>query len=1093
MRKKLFTFLLALTASVGMSWAETVVVINKSEFTSSGVTKEGVTLALSNASMTSSGIIAMDGSFEFSTSLGKFTGITIETDANIMQIYEGAYTSAGWPTGQNLGTSAVWTGESETVLISCMVAGMNSITITCTIEPEELQVTELEVPGSWNGDYTQLTASDFPGFVAASAAEAQAWSGAPASGSSCLIYAFEDDEAKVCYFEDGAFSELGARTDRDDIYYRFDQGYQIYYTGTAPVYTLLSTITLQLENSQFVETHTNPNVASIGKSCNVTYAQYADYIAWKTDPWSSGEMLLVMPKAGYTITKVVFTRDNNPSNKVTVYSAPFTASVTNGDNISQIEVYGEAETPAAPVVVASWTSNECNVVLTNDGKLTVSKNEGDGEMEDMNSYQSSKWRCFSNLVTSVEIQEGVTKIGDYAFYNMQNISSVSFPNSLLSIGSGAFFDCPITGNVVIPEHVETIGDNAFAMIGQSASTVSIPASVTSIGQWAFQNKSTEDITSTNVITAINVAAANPNYCSVDGILYSKDMTTLIAYPAGKTATEYVIPSTVTEIKSRALYSCVHITTLTIPTGTSLVEYDGYAGMAFSGCYGLTDIYNNATTPQTISCVLSWMDKGQGSINLYIPSGTRAAYEAADGWKDLNIIDSTPAPQPEPEGDGKLTGAFTINADGDQILFSKGNLQYQASTATLRFATNQFDLIGADNANISDTYTGWIDLFGWGTGNNPAYSSTVDEDYSTFTDWGTNAISNGGNEANLWRTLTIQEWGYLIKTRTNADNLKGQATVAGVHGYVLLPDSWTLPAGLSFTASPNDWTTNVYTAEQWTQMEAAGAVFLPAAGYRDPDIKGVGEKGWYWSSNVVSDLAAYNFEFNETTSRVFGSRIYFGQPVRLVTAAPAVAPQPTTEEVITNEDPENPSYHYSTFFHSTQNYKLTNDGTQAFIADLSGSDLVLTKIAEGAQVIPANTAVILRKSGSADPVVLTPTEENGVSVNPDDNSLEGVDVVTPVTDIAGLTQDNCYVLSGTNEYGVGFYRINSENLKAHKAYVKYEGNQSNAPKRMRFVFNQATDVESTQPSAVSNQKILENGQVIIIRNGVKYNVNGQIVK
>ena len=138
MRKKIFTILLALAASIGMMWAETVVVINKSEFTSSGVTKEGVTLAKSSGSMTSSDIVAMDGSFEFSTSLGKFTGITIETDANIMQIYEGAYTSAGWPTGQNLGTSAVWTGESETVLISCMVAGMNTITITCTIEEPAL-------------------------------------------------------------------------------------------------------------------------------------------------------------------------------------------------------------------------------------------------------------------------------------------------------------------------------------------------------------------------------------------------------------------------------------------------------------------------------------------------------------------------------------------------------------------------------------------------------------------------------------------------------------------------------------------------------------------------------------------------------------------------------------------------------------------------------------------------------------------------------------------------------------------------------------------------------------------------------------------
>ncbi len=842
--RKLFSFLLALTASIGMMWAETVEVkLYKSEFTSSGVTKEGVTLALSSGSMTSSDVIAMSGSFEFSTSLGKFTGITIETDANIMEIYEGAFTSAGWPTGDNLGTSAVWTGKSETVLISCEVAGMDNITITCTIEPTQapaspLQVTEFEVPGSWNGDYyTHPTASDFPGFVAASAEEAQAWSGAPASGSSYLIYAFEDDEAKVCHFEDGVFSGLGASADRDDIYFRFEQGYQIYYTGTAPVYTLLTTITLQLENSQHVENHTNPNVASIGKSCNVTSAQYADYIAWKTGPWSSGEMLLVMPKAGYTITKVVFTRDN-PSNKVTVYSAPFTASVTNDDIISKIEVYGEAETPAAPVVVASWTSNECDVVLTNDGKLTVSKNEYDGEMEDMNSYQSSKWRCFSDLITSVEIQEGVTKIGNYAFYNMQNISSISLPNTLLSIGDGAFFDCPITGNVVIPENVQTIGSNAFAMIGQSASTVSIPASVTNIGQWAFQNKSTENITSTNVITAINVDAANTNYCSVDGILYSKDMTTLIAYPAGKTATEYVIPSTVTEIKSRALYSCVYITTLTIPAGTSLVEYDGYAGMAFSGCYGLTDIYNNATTPQTISSVLSWQDAGQSSINLYIPSGTRAAYEAADGWKDLNIIDSTPAP--------------------------------------------------------------------------------------------------------------------------------------------------------------------------------------------------------------------------------------------------------TDEQVATNEDPHNPAIYYSTFYHSTQKYQLPNDGTEAYVADLSGTDLLLTKIAEGDDVLPNDVAVILKAPGTS--VTLTPTDAAAVAVSAA-NSLQGVDVETQVSDVVTGT---CYVLSGNQTNGVGFFKYSaSKILQAHKAYVDVPGS-SPAPS-LRFVFNaaqNATGVENVSAKIGGSEKVIEDGVLYILHDGVKYNAQGQ---
>ena len=124
----------AFAAIGGGGGAPTVVVIYKSEFTSTGVTKEGVNLALSNGSMTAGDPLAMDGSFEFSTSLGKFTGITIETDINIMNISEGAYTSAGWPTGTNLGTSAAWTGNSESVLISCMVAG-NAITITCTVAP----------------------------------------------------------------------------------------------------------------------------------------------------------------------------------------------------------------------------------------------------------------------------------------------------------------------------------------------------------------------------------------------------------------------------------------------------------------------------------------------------------------------------------------------------------------------------------------------------------------------------------------------------------------------------------------------------------------------------------------------------------------------------------------------------------------------------------------------------------------------------------------------------------------------------------------------------------------------------------------------
>jgi len=267
-------------------------------------------------------------------------------------------------------------------------------------------------------------------------------------------------------------------------------------------------------------------------------------------------------------------------------------------------------------------------------------------------------------------------------------------------------------------------------------------------------------------------------------------------------------------------------------------------------------------------------------------------------------------------------------------------------------------------------------------------------------------------------------------------------------------------------------------DQWAQVNSGTAFAYPYKEGMTVDVN-------TYSGNETYDLAAGTLTCNTNDYYSFIEVTY-------------PAPAPTDEQVPTNADPENPSYHYSTFFHSTQNYKLTNDGTEAFIANLSAGDLVLTEIAKGTQVIPANTAVILRKNGSADPVVLTPTEENGVSVNPDDNDLQGVDEATTLESLS-IDPQKCYVLSGKSHdetvTGVGFYRIYGTTLKAHKAYVIYNGsvNSNLAPRRMRFVFNTATGVESAQPSVISGQKLIENGQLIIIKNGVRYNAQGQIVK
>ena len=196
-----------------------------------------------------------------------------------------------------------------------------------------------------------------------------------------------------------------------------------------------------------------------------------------------------------------------------------------------------------------------------------------------------------------------------------------------------------------------------------------------------------------------------------------------------------------------------------------------------------------------------------------------------------------------------------------------------------------------------------------------------------------------------------------------------------------------------------------------------------------------------------------------------------------------------------EDPKTPLTYYCTFYDGNRLMQLP-ENVEAYVAYVQGDAMMMQYIAGSGDILPKATPVIFLSA--EEHFTLLPQDEGAVDLSEVENDLEGVDAATPIASIDGLTQENCYVISGTAEYGVGFYRINSNELKAHKAYVLYNAPNSgnSAPKRLRFVFNQeqtATGMENVQSDKVQCTKVIENGRLIIIKNGIKYNAQGQEIE
>ena len=146
-----------------------------------------------------------------------------------------------------------------------------------------------------------------------------------------------------------------------------------------------------------------------------------------------------------------------------------------------------------------------------------------------------------------------TSIGQLAFSGCYMLTSITIPDSVTSIEAYAFMNCSYLTSINLPEGLTSIGFYAFA--STSVVNFTIPSSVTDIGAGA--------LAAANGNKEINVDSNNPAYSSVDGVLYSKDKTTLIQYPAWKEGSTFVISSTITNIEERAIMYGWYLTAINV--------------------------------------------------------------------------------------------------------------------------------------------------------------------------------------------------------------------------------------------------------------------------------------------------------------------------------------------------------------------------------------------------------------------------------------------------------------------------------------------------------------------------------------------------
>ena len=414
-----------------------------------------------------------------------------------------------------------------------------------------------------------------------------------------------------------------------------------------------------------------------------------------------------------------------------------------------------------PIIALADKSGTCGDNLTwtldeSTGTLTI---EGSGTMKDYSSsiYNLAPWYYSRTKILKVVIDDGASNIGNWAFSNCSNLTTVSIPNSVSWIGERSFYRCGLT-SVTVGNNVSTIGKYAFASCNKLTS-VTIPNCMWFIDEEAF--------TDCNSLTSVHIS----DLLAWFGVQFGGDVSSSYASPLNSAHHLYlgdeeikdlVIPDVVTSIGSRTFHGCRGLTSVTMHNGVTSIGYLSFSGCsglksvtfgnsvttigrsAFSGCsdltsvtipnsvttiYGLafrncnhlttvsignsvTTIGNNAFDGADLSTVISQIENpfsidGKSSSNrvfskntfknatLYVPVGTIDKYKSTDGWRDFEIIK-------EIEGSGGDTPPVPTSKTYELLITSTGGGSASYNGTSVRNSTQAFDVNEGISATVSFT-------------------------------------------------------------------------------------------------------------------------------------------------------------------------------------------------------------------------------------------------------------------------------------------------------------------------------------------------------------------------------------------------------